>query len=105
MPERTSGGYREYPDGTVGLVRFIKHARELGYSLTDVEQLLHLADGGAARCAQARAVTAARLAELDRRIADLRRMRDCLADGGAVCRGPGPGQSLHKTRGDSTRLD
>lgn len=92
MPERTSGGYRDYPVWTVGLVRFVKHAQDLGYSLTDVEQLLRLADGGAASCSQARAITAARLADLDRRIADLRRMRDCLADTGAVCQGPGPGQ-------------
>lgn len=92
MPERTAGGYRDYPDWTVGLVRFVKHAQDLGYSLTDVEQLLQLADGGAASCAQARTITAARLADLDRRIADLRRMRDCLADTGAICQGPGRGQ-------------
>ena len=92
VPERTSGGYRDYPSWTVGLVRFVKHAQDLGYSLSDVEQLVQLADGGAASCAQARAITAARLADLDRRIADLRRMRDCLAGTGAVCQGPGPGQ-------------
>lgn len=92
MPERTSGGYRDFPGWTVNLVRFIKHAQDLGYSLTDVEGLLQAADGGAASCAQARAITAARLADLDRRIADLRRMRDGLADMGAVCQGPGPGQ-------------
>lgn len=91
-PERTSAGYRDYPDWTVGLVRFVKHAQALGYSLTDVEQLVQLADGGAASCAQARSITAARLADLDRRITDLRRMRDCLAGTGAVCQGPGPGQ-------------
>ncbi|MGH3444743.1 MAG: MerR family transcriptional regulator [Nocardioidaceae bacterium] len=92
VPERTPGGFRDYPAWTVNLVRFIKHAQDLGYSLTDVEDLLQLADGGAASCAEARAITGARLADLDRRIADLRRMRDCLADMGAVCQGPGPGQ-------------
>jgi DNA-binding transcriptional MerR regulator len=92
MPERTPGGYRDYPDWTVNLVRFVKHAQDLGYSLTDVEQLLQLADSGAASCAEARAITTTRLADLDRRIADLRRMRDCLADTGAVCQGPGTGQ-------------
>lgn len=92
MPERTSAGYRDYPDWTVNLVRFIKHAQDLGYSLTDLEHLLRLADGGAASCAEARAITATRVADLDRRIADLRRMRDCLADTGAVCQGPGFGQ-------------
>lgn len=91
-PERTSGGYRNYPDWTVNLVRFIKHAQELGYSLTDLEHLLRLADGGAASCAEARAITAARVADLDRRIADLHRMRDSLTHMGAVCQGPGPGQ-------------
>jgi hypothetical protein len=54
--------------------------------------LLQLADSGGASCAQARALTATRIADLDRRIAELHRMRRCLADLGAVCRGPGPGQ-------------
>ncbi|GAA1567876.1 hypothetical protein GCM10009742_07270 [Kribbella karoonensis] len=91
-PERTRSGYRDYPDWTVNLVRFVKRSQDLGYSLTDIEHLLHLADGGAASCAEARAITAARLADLDRRIADLRRMRDCLADVGTICQGPGPGR-------------
>jgi len=92
VPQRTAGGFRDYPAWTVNLVRFIKHAQELGYSLTEVEDLLQLADGGAASCARARAITAARLAELDRRIADLCRMRECLVDMGGVCQGPGSGQ-------------
>lgn len=91
-PERTSAGYRDYPDWTVNLVRFVKRCQELGYSLTDIEHLLQLADSGAASCADARAVTAARLADLDRRIADLLRMRDCLAEMSAVCQGPSPGR-------------
>jgi DNA-binding transcriptional MerR regulator len=85
MPERTSAGHRDYPDWTVNQVRFVKRSQELGYSLADIEHLLRLADGGAASCAQARAITAARVDDLDRRIADLRRMRDRLADTGAVC--------------------
>lgn len=92
VPARTSSGYRDYPDSTVNLVRFIKHAQDLGYSLRDIEHLLQLADSGAASCAEARAITAARIADLDRRIDGLRRMRSFLADMGAVCRGPGPGQ-------------
>lgn len=92
VPERTSGGFRDYPAWAVSLVRFVKHAQDLGYALSDIEGLLQLADGGASSCAEARAITAARLADLDRRIADLLRMRDCLAALGAVCRGPGTGR-------------
>ncbi|MDN5861218.1 MAG: heavy metal-responsive transcriptional regulator, partial [Pseudonocardia sp.] len=92
MPQRTPAGYRDYPDSTVGLVRFIKRSQDLGYSLTDIAQLLQLADSGAASCAHARAITAARMADLDRRIEDLRRMRQRLTAMGAVCHGPGPGR-------------
>ncbi len=91
-PGRTASGYRDYPGWTVNLVRFVKHHQEFGYSLKDIEQLLELVDSGAASCAEARAVTAARVADLDRRIAELHRMRQCLADMGAVCRGLGPGR-------------
>lgn len=92
MPERTSGGFRDYPAWAVNLVRVVKHAQDLGYSLNDVEALLQLADGGAASCAEARAITAGRLADLDRRIAEMVRMRQCLAEMGAVCRGPTSGR-------------
>ncbi|GAA1580117.1 hypothetical protein GCM10009789_37350 [Kribbella sancticallisti] len=91
-PERTPSGYRNYPDWAVHLVRFVKRSQELGYSLTDIEHLLRLGDSGAASCAEARAITAARLADLDRKIADLRRMRDSLAHSATTCQGPGPGR-------------
>ena len=47
---------------------------------------------GASSCAQARAITADRLAELDRKISDPLRMRDCLAEMRAICQGPSPGR-------------
>lgn len=57
------------------MVRFIKRAQELGFSLTMVEELLHLSDGGPDSCDEARAVAEAHLAKLERRIAELRRMQ------------------------------
>jgi DNA-binding transcriptional MerR regulator len=45
-PPRTSGGYRDYPDAAVELLRFIKRAQELGFTLDEVEELLHLGGGG-----------------------------------------------------------
>ena len=44
-PPRTPSGYRVYEMDTVYLVRFIKRVQELGFSLTDIEQLLRLQDG------------------------------------------------------------
>jgi Hg(II)-responsive transcriptional regulator len=84
-PPRTSGGYRDYPDAAVGLLRFIKRAQELGFTLDEVEELLHLDGGGPDGCDAARALAEARKADLEARIADLQRMRDSLADLVATC--------------------
>ncbi len=43
-PPRTPSGYRIYPMETVKLVRFIKRIQELGFSLTDVEDIFSLRD-------------------------------------------------------------
>lgn len=84
-PPRTAGGYRDYPDSAVELLRFVMRARQLGFTLDDVEELLHLDRGGPEGCVAARALAEARKADLEARILDLRRMRDCLADLIATC--------------------
>jgi DNA-binding transcriptional MerR regulator len=45
-PTRRESGYRIYGCEAVRIVRFIKRAQELGFSLEEVEALLQLADGG-----------------------------------------------------------
>jgi MerR family mercuric resistance operon transcriptional regulator len=49
-PARTPSGYRVYPGDGVRVVRFVKHAQELGFSLDDIAGLLRLADGGPDNC-------------------------------------------------------
>jgi DNA-binding transcriptional MerR regulator len=39
-PPRRSSGYRQYPLESVSRVRFIKRARELGFTLAEVEEIL-----------------------------------------------------------------
>jgi Hg(II)-responsive transcriptional regulator len=78
-PERTSSGYRAYTADSVRVVRFVKRAQQLGFTLTDIEELLHLADGGPASCEEAKMMARARIADLQQRIAQLVGMRDALA--------------------------
>jgi Hg(II)-responsive transcriptional regulator len=78
QPDRTPGGYRSYPPEAVRLVRFVKRAQELGFTLSDVAELLDLADGGPESCTAARALSTSKIADLNRRIADLVAMRDAL---------------------------
>jgi Hg(II)-responsive transcriptional regulator len=84
-PPRSSGGYRDYPVGAVGLLRFIKRAQELGFTLEEVKELVHLDAGGPDSCGAARALAEHRKADLERRISDLQRMHDSLADLVATC--------------------
>jgi DNA-binding transcriptional MerR regulator len=42
-PVRTASGYRDYGDDAVRVVRFVKRAQQLGFTLNDIEDLLHLA--------------------------------------------------------------
>jgi Hg(II)-responsive transcriptional regulator len=78
QPPRTPGGYRDYPASTVGLLVFIKRAQELGFTLDQVDELLHLDAGGPDSCDAARGLAERRMADLERRITDLQRMHDSL---------------------------
>ena len=84
-PPRTPGGYRDYPVAAVELLRFIKRAQELGFTLDEVEELLHLDNGGPDSCGAARVLAERRKADLQKRIHDLQRMHDSLADLVATC--------------------
>lgn len=79
QPQRTRSGYRAYTADAVRVVRFVKRAQQLGFTLDDTEELLHLADGGPASCEDAKTMAGTRIADLQRRIEDLAGMRDALA--------------------------
>jgi Hg(II)-responsive transcriptional regulator len=77
-PPRTTTGYRSYGPDAVRTVRFVKRAQELGFSLDEVETLLHLADGGPHSCEAAQRLAADRIADLDAKIAALTSMHASL---------------------------
>ncbi|MEV0246361.1 MerR family transcriptional regulator [Nocardia sp. NPDC050712] len=78
-PARTLGGHRQYPDHAVTVLRVIKAAQRLGFTLDEVADLLTVAQVGRRRAdagLQARAAT--KLAEVDVKLAELTQMRDSL---------------------------
>lgn len=77
-PERRASGYREYTEEAVGIIRFVKRAQELGFSLDEVETLLTLASGGPESCDSARALATRKLGELDAKMRSIRAMQDSL---------------------------
>ncbi len=74
MPEpvRTPGGQRRYDEKAKRRLMFIRHARELGFPLSDIRALLEIADDPAAPCADANAIAERQLAEVRSRIERLR---------------------------------
>jgi MerR family transcriptional regulator, mercuric resistance operon regulatory protein len=84
-PPRTASGYRDYPPSAVDMLRFIKRAQELGFTLEQVEVLVHLDDGGPDSCDAARALAKAHQADLEARITDLQQMRISLGELIATC--------------------
>jgi len=77
-PERQRSGYRSYGDDSVRLVRFIKRAQELGFTLAEIEELLRLASGGPESCREVRTLATAKVDDIERRIAALQSMRTSL---------------------------
>ena len=75
MPER-SGAFRRYASTLVQRIRFIKRAQELGFSLDEVAELLDLEDGADRR--SIRRIATDRLAQIEHKLVDLRRMRRVL---------------------------
>lgn len=87
-PPDRDGRFRRYDRDAVARVAFVRRARELGFSLEQVRGLLRLAEpdaAGAALCGQARAIARAHLAEMRRRLADLRALIGALAEMGRAC--------------------
>jgi len=79
------GSYRSYGEEHVRRLRFIRRARQLGFTLDEVRALLRLAAGGHASCDEARALATAHLAGVRARIADLRRMEQALGAAIRAC--------------------
>jgi DNA-binding transcriptional MerR regulator len=80
-PDRSPGGHRLYPPEAVTLLRVIKTAQRLGFTLTEVAELLEAgthAHGVRRRPAGLQARAADKLAEVEQRIADLTVIRDTL---------------------------
>lgn len=78
-PDRLPNGYRAYSQADVTRLRFIRRARRLGLSLDAIRDILRCHGSGAWPCRHVRQRAEQRLAEIDRQIAELQRLRDSLA--------------------------
>jgi MerR family transcriptional regulator, mercuric resistance operon regulatory protein len=86
LPPKRSRGFRYYAPETANRVRFIKRSQALGMSLKEVQRLLKLDAKGA--CKDTRSLAAEKLALVERKLADLTKLRDVLKGLLAACDQP-----------------
>ena len=76
---RLASGYREYDAATVGLVRFIRNAQELGFTLQEIGELISLRENRSKSDEDVRRLATRKIEAMDRRIRQLTQMKDELA--------------------------
>ncbi|MCA8978978.1 MAG: MerR family DNA-binding protein [Planctomycetes bacterium] len=89
-PDRRPSGYRQYPPDAVQRIRFIRHAKELGFSLKEISELLSLRVDPDSTCADVRQRARDKIADIEEKMASLARMKAALERLVTKCRGKGP---------------
>jgi MerR family mercuric resistance operon transcriptional regulator len=86
-PPRTEGRQRVYDEDHVKRLTFIRRSRELGFTLDRVRDLLGLERGHGLTCAEVKAMTVEHVADIRRKVRDLKRLERVLDELAARCHG------------------
>jgi len=89
-PKRTASNYRVFGGDTLRRVRFIKRAQELGFTLTEIKELLELRASPRSCCEDVRSRSKEKIRDIDEKVKSLEGMRRALAELVRACSGRGP---------------
>lgn len=99
-PERDPGnGYRLYPHNEVKWLQFVRQAKQLGYTLSEIREIMHDADKGHSPCPRVREILQRRIEEnrrqlessmalqlrMEKALQKWSEMPDGIPDGDSVC--------------------
>ena len=88
-PARRPSGYRQYDEGVVDRLRFIRRAKQLGFTLKEIRELLSLRLDPATTCADVKSRAEAKLDDIAAKIRSLQRMKRALVKLTKACSGRG----------------
>ena len=74
-PPRTAGGYRDYDDVAVGRLEFVRAAQAVGLTLGEIREVIAYRERGEVPCGHVLDLILHHTAEVDRRVAELQRLR------------------------------
>lgn len=89
-PPRRDSGYRQYPQDVVARLRFIRRAKELGFSLKEIKELLALRVDPSTTCAEVRRRAEDKIADVEAKIEALEKIKKALVKLTKTCSGRGP---------------
>lgn len=85
--ERKSSGYRDYSNRDVHMLRFVRRARDLGFSVAEIDELLQLWRDQSRQSADVKRIALGHVAGLKRKIAELNQMAATLTHLAECCSG------------------
>ena len=104
-PQRTPGGYRDYPTGAGNRITVIRNAVQLGFPLREIATVLRIRDAGGAPCRQVRDYARELVSEIEQRIvalqADRKAMLAMINRWDVVLAGTSPGTAARLLEGGS----
>lgn len=86
---RNLSGYRTYSENDVHVLRFVKHARELGFSMKDIKQLVSLWRNKSRSSSQVKTIATKHIGELEKKLSELQAMLGTLKHLTKNCHGDG----------------
>lgn len=89
MPSATrlASGYREFDDGAIDRLLFVRRAQELGFTLNEIGELLSLRQDEETTADDVKRRALAKVTDIDEKMRDLRRIRHALVHLAGECRG------------------
>lgn len=103
-PERTESGYREYDEHDIHRLQFILRAKDLGFTLSEIRELMELRVDPDRTAEDVRKHALEKIADTDARIRDLQEIRAGLQRLVAICEAHGPADEcalMHTMAGDT----
>jgi len=88
--ERRASGYRQFDEQVVDRLRFIRRAKELGFTLKEIKELLLMQVDPTITCADVKCRAETKIADIEDRIRSLQKMKKALVKLTKTCGGEGP---------------
>ena len=85
--ERRDSGYRDYSPADVHMLRFIRRARDLGFAVSEIDELLSLWRDRSRQSADVKRIAERQIADLHNRVTAMKQMADTLQSLVACCAG------------------